>query len=133
LPRAGLRLGFAAAHPTWRLVTDTANAYLKLAEAENVRFGEAYNMGSGIATATGSVAGLVGTFTGCDKPIVEDHDRKRPKKSEVFELLASNERLTTVSDWFPQVTLLDGLKRTVKWWRKALAQDSVRRDKDYLV
>ena len=128
-----IRLGDLSPIRDFSFVGDTANAYLKLAEAENVRFGEAYNMGSGIGTTIGSVADLVRTITGCDKPIVEDHDRKRPKKSEVFELLASNERLTTVSDWSPQVTLLDGLKRTVDWWRIAFAEGNVRRDKDYLV
>jgi len=128
-----IRLGDLSPIRDFNFVSDVAEAYLKLAEADNIRFGEAYNAGTGVSTTIGEVAELIRNITGCNKPVIEDNERKRPEKSEVFELLASSEKLRAISGWFPKTKLPDGLERTVDWWRKAFAQDSVRRDKDYLV
>ena len=48
-------------------------------------------------------------------------DVERPEKLEVFELLASSEKLRAISGWSPKIKLADGLERTVNWWRKAFA------------
>jgi len=128
-----IHLGDLSPIRDFNFVSDVAEAYLKLAEADNIRFGEAYNAGTGVSTTIGDVAELIRNITGCNKPVIEDNERKRPEKSEVFELLASSEKLGAISDWSPKIKLADGLERTVNWWRKALVQDSVRRDKDYLV
>ena len=75
------------------------------------------------------------TWKGLSAKMVTQYraDVERQEKSEVFELLASSEKLRAISGWSPKIKLADGLERTVNWWRKAFAQDSVRRDKDYLV
>ena len=46
---------------------------------------------------------------------VTDPERLRPSGSEVFRLLGSNEKIRQLTGWVPQVSLEEGLKRTINW------------------
>jgi NAD dependent epimerase/dehydratase len=48
--------------------------------------------------------------------IIEDEQRLRPAKSEVFRLFGSNEKLKSFTNWKQNYTLQEGLKETVEWF-----------------
>ena len=51
-----------------------------------------------------------------DVEYVIDPQRLRPSKSEVFRLCGDNTKITGLTQWRPQVTLREGLARTIEWF-----------------
>ena len=47
---------------------------------------------------------------------VRDPARIRPAGSEVFRLCGDNSKITELTDWRPQVTIEEGLSRTIDWF-----------------
>ena len=81
--------------------------------------------------AVADVLDLVKGITGCDKPVTAEDARKRPPESEVMALMADASRFRDATGWAPAVTLEEGLKRTVAWWRDRM--DRTRPDTGYRV
>jgi len=48
--------------------------------------------------------------------IIEDEQRLRPAKSEVFRLFGSNEKLKQYTNWQAEYTIQSGLAETIKWF-----------------
>jgi NAD dependent epimerase/dehydratase len=48
--------------------------------------------------------------------IIEDEQRLRPAKSEVFRLFGSNEKLKQYTNWNTEYTIQTGLAETIKWF-----------------
>jgi NAD dependent epimerase/dehydratase len=113
-------------------VTDTAAAFLAAGIAENLEYGQAYNAGSQRAIKISDLIDIILELTSSHKPVVQDEKRLRPTNSEVRALLADSGRFVRATGWSPQVTLREGLERTVDWWRTRLSARQVRREKDYI-
>jgi UDP-glucose 4-epimerase len=114
-------------------VEDTAEAFLAIGSAPNIRFGQAYNAGSGKAVTIKDVVDLVVCLTACEKPQIEhDPARMRPPASEVRALLADSSCLTSDTGWRTTIDLHEGLKRTIAWWRRRLTRGSVRRESAFI-
>ena len=47
--------------------------------------------------------------------IIQDPNRLRPEKSEVFRLWCDNSKISKLTDFKPQVSIRDGLKKTIDW------------------
>lgn len=114
-------------------VADVARAFMAAGLADGLEMGTAYNAGTGSAVTVGEMIDVVRDITGANKPLAVQDDRKRPPKSEVFELLADASRFGTASGWAPAFDLRQGLEATVSWWRETLRSDRQRRDSGYLV
>jgi len=121
-----VKLGALTTVRDFTFVEDTVQAFLAIGISPSVRFGSAYNAGTGTAVTIGDVVDLVAGILGFSKPIERETGRLRPEKSEVLALLADNSRLRTDTGWSPQVALRDGLVRTVAWWRDRLCSGRVR-------
>ena len=59
---------------------------------------------------------LIAELMEADVEYVVDPARLRPSKSEVFRLCGDNTKITTLTSWRPQVTLREGLARTIDWF-----------------
>lgn len=96
-------------------VTDTAKGFIEIAKSEEL-IGHDCN----IATQTEiSVADLAKELIKQINPsakIIEDTDRIRPEKSEVFRLYGSNEKIKKYTNWQQQYDLAQGLSETIKWF-----------------
>lgn len=49
--------------------------------------------------------------------IISDDIRLRPEKSEVERLLGSNEKIHKLTGWQPKVSLKQGLRETIEWFK----------------
>jgi len=113
-------------------VTDTAAAFMAAGLAESIEYGQAYNAGSQRAIMIGDLIDVILELTSSRKPVVQDEKRLRPTNSEVRALLADCTRFVRETGWSPQVTLQEGLERTVNWWRGRLSARQVRLQKDFI-
>ncbi len=109
-----LSLGTVETRRDFTFVEDTARGFVAVAEAE-ATLGEVVNLGSGrdvsIRDVVATVAGLVGRTL----EIGEDEARKRPERSEVSRLLADSTKALELAGWQAEVTLEEGLRRTIQW------------------
>jgi UDP-glucose 4-epimerase len=113
-------------------VSDTVAAFLAMGTARVIEFGRAYNSGSGKAVTVGDLIELIMKATECDKPVVQDPQRLRPRNSEVRALLANSSCLRAKTGWKPEISLSVGLERTISWWRRRLDGGLVRCEKGFI-
>ncbi len=113
-------------------VTDTAAAFMAAGLADDVEYGHAYNAGNQRAITIGDLIDVILELTSSRKPIIHDEKRLRPTNSEVRALLADSARFARATGWAPKVTLREGLRRTIDWWRGRLATTQVRRQTDFI-
>ena len=97
-------------------VKDTVNGFIEIAKSEAL-IGHDCN----IATQTEiSVADLANELVRQINPtanIIEDADRIRPEKSEVFRLFGSNEKIKKHTNWEAKYNLQQGLSETIEWFK----------------
>jgi NAD dependent epimerase/dehydratase len=108
-------------------VSDTARGFLAVAGAEAC-LGQVTNVGNGKGIAIGDLARLIAEVAGRpDIEIVEDGDRLRPAKSEVFELIAGTGRARERCGWEPRVGLREGVARVIEYVRENIHRFDVDR------
>jgi len=112
-------------------VDSIADAFCHAAVSDNLEYGTAYNVGSGSAVTIAEMIATTQDILGTNKPVVEDSQRRRPPKSEVFELLADASTFGQLTGWSPEKTFRDGLQETIDWWRVQIAENRHRTDRDY--
>jgi NAD dependent epimerase/dehydratase len=98
-------------------VTDSVEGYLRAAVVDEA-VGTTINIGSGSEISIGDLARLIVRMTGGTATIESHDERTRPEESEVERLLADSSLARSRLGWFPQVTLEDGLTRTIDWIRQ---------------
>ena len=96
-------------------VKDTCFGFIKLAESENV-IGKTINIGSGTDISVKDLAALIKEKMNSDIKIVEDENRKRPVKSEVFRLLSDISLISNLTFYEPVFSLEEGLINTIDWF-----------------
>lgn len=129
LNQSEVRLGSLRPTRDFTFVEDTARAFLLAARTNGIE-GEVINAGSGHEISIGHLAERICTMMGCDVPIVSTEDRQRPEKSEVNRLFADSTKAKRIIGWEPQVSLDDGLERTIRWMQ---ANRGLYRSGDYIV
>lgn len=127
-----IRVGDTTTERDLTFVTDTAAAFMAAGLADDVEYGHAYNAGNQRAIAIGDLIDIILELTSSRKPIIPDEKRLRPINSEVRALLADSTRFARATGWTPNVTLREGLQRTIDWWRKRFSATQVRRQTDFI-
>jgi len=116
LAGAAIRLGALTPRRDLTFVADTVGGFLRAAEAEGVE-GMEFNLGAGEDIAIGDLAGRILRAMGLDLPIESDEARMRPAASEVSRLCSDNRLARERLGWRPAMSLDDGLRATIAWWR----------------
>jgi len=114
LTRNQIKLGSLDPSRDFTFVSDTAEGFVQMAQAENA-LGEEINLGNDNAIRIGDLAQKILRLMDKDLPIVADAQRIRPAKSEVMKLWASNEKAQKILGWRPRVSLDDGLRAVIDW------------------
>jgi NAD dependent epimerase/dehydratase len=112
-----IRLGSLEPTRDFNYVADSVEGYL-LAAGSDTAVGTVINLGSGREISIGDLARTIVEMTGGTATIESDDRRVRPEASEVERLLADNALARALLGWSPQVTLEDGLARTIDWMRE---------------
>ncbi|MBN1139908.1 MAG: SDR family NAD(P)-dependent oxidoreductase [Anaerolineae bacterium] len=110
-----VRLGALEPRRDLTFVTDTVDAFVRLGASGVV--GKEINAGTGGSISIGELARKIMHLVGRDLPIVVDEQRLRPAHSEVMHLQADPEKARRLIGWKPQVSLEEGLQRTIEWVR----------------
>ena len=111
-----LRLGALSPTRDFVFVEDTVAGFLAIAAADDT-IGEEINIATQQEISIGALVEKLKELTGADATVVTDEQRLRPDRSEVFRLLGANAKLKRFTDWEPRVSLDEGLRRTVEWFR----------------
>ena len=114
LTRDEVKLGSLEPSRDFTFAKDTANGFVKVAEAEGV-LGEEINLGNDNTIRIGDLAEKIFKLIGKTPKIVADPQRVRPGKSEVMKLWASNEKAKRMMGWEPRISLDEGLRATIEW------------------
>jgi NAD dependent epimerase/dehydratase len=109
-----VRLGTLTPTRDLNFVQDTVRGFLKVGESPEA-VGQVINVGHGREISIGDLAKLILEIMGSDADIQTEEQRIRPDRSEVDRLLCSNERAGKLLGWRPEVSLREGLTRTVAW------------------
>lgn len=95
-------------------VSDTCRGFLEIAKCEDTK-GLEVNIATGKEVSMEEVLKKIARIMDADVKWVKDPQRIRPSKSEVFRLLGDNSLITSLTPWRPEVTLDQGLEKTVRW------------------
>ncbi|MDQ4145281.1 MAG: SDR family NAD(P)-dependent oxidoreductase [Actinomycetota bacterium] len=111
-----VRVGSLEPTRDFNYVEDTVDGFLAVARCDRA-VGEVVNIGSGREVSIGDLVRLLFEVSGREADIVCETSRLRPVESEVQRLLCDNSRAWEWAGWKPKVTLEEGLRRTVEWFR----------------
>lgn len=109
-----VKLGDLTPTRDFTFVTDTVDGFVRASQAE-AAIGQTVNLGAGFTISIGDLAQKIFALLGKSPLIVTDEQRVRPAKSEVRQLYADHRQAQALLGWRPQVTLDEGLQRTIEW------------------
>ncbi|MBN1566216.1 MAG: SDR family NAD(P)-dependent oxidoreductase [Acidobacteria bacterium] len=112
-----VRLGSLETKRDLTFVKDTARGFVAASTAPGVE-GETIQLGSQREYAISELVDIIGRVLGRKLKVVADIQRRRPRSSEVERLFASNRYAKERLKWQPEVSLIDGLSMTVRWFQK---------------
>ncbi|MBY6276751.1 SDR family NAD(P)-dependent oxidoreductase [Symbiobacterium thermophilum] len=117
-----IRLGSLWPRRDYTYVTDTARAFLRAGSAPGVE-GMVLNAGYGADVSVQELVEMALRLTGRRVPVVEAAERVRPAASEVARLLCDPTLAERRLGWRPQVTLEEGLRRTLAFIERRFTPD----------
>lgn len=106
-------------HPTRDLnyINNTCKGFIALARCDDA-IGREVNIGSGQEISIGGLANLIILMINPDAKIITEDSRKRPEKSEVERLLCDNTLIKQLTGWKPEISLREGIEKTITWFKK---------------
>jgi len=110
-----LKLGDTRPTRDFTYVADTCAGFLALAGCDTA-LGKAVNIGSNREISIGDTVAAIKDIMGSDIEILEQSERLRPETSEVYRLWCDNSLIRELTEFVPEVSLRDGLARTVEWF-----------------
>ncbi|AHM58417.1 nucleoside-diphosphate-sugar epimerase [Flammeovirgaceae bacterium 311] len=96
-------------------VKDTANGFVEIAKSDSL-MGEDCNIATESEISIGELAqGIIDQINPQAK-IVQDEERLRPAKSEVFRLYGAKSKIMENTSWQMKYSLEEGLRETIAWF-----------------
>ena len=110
-----IRLGDLTPTRDFNYVLDTAEGFCQLADCD-AAIGQEVNICSNYEISMRETLNLIAKIMGADVTFVEDVQRLRPAKSEVFRLWGDNAKIKALTGFEPKYGIEQGLCETVKWF-----------------
>jgi nucleoside-diphosphate-sugar epimerase len=89
-----------------------------LAAANPIAIGQAFNIGSMTETTIGQAADLIAELTGAAIKNIETSVALGPSYEDLARRIPDNTKAREVLGWSPEITLQEGLARTIAWARE---------------
>jgi NAD dependent epimerase/dehydratase len=117
------KIQLGSLHPVrdFTYVTDTAEGFIKAAEADEIN-GKVINLGSANGISIGELAEKMMKMLGKEVAIECEEKRVRPPKSELNKLICNNQKAKEMIGWQPKVSLDEGLEKTINWFKENLKE-----------
>jgi NAD dependent epimerase/dehydratase len=112
-----IKLGDTSPTRDFNYVQDCCRALILIAE-NNKTIGETINIGSNSEISILNTLKLIKELMSSDVSFINDEERLRPKKSEVFRLWCDNKKIQQLVGYEPKFSIKDGLKETIDWITK---------------
>jgi len=112
-----IKLGDISPTRDFNYVEDCCRAFIMLAESEKT-IGETINIGSNSEISIGDTLKMIKELMSSDITFINDQQRNRPEKSEVYRLWCDNNKINKLVGYKPQINIQDGLKKTIDWITK---------------
>jgi len=116
LSGSAMHLGKLTPTRDLNFVSNTVQGFMAAALSDKA-VGATVNLGSNREISIGDLAQLIIRIIGKPVEVRCDEQRLRPEKSEVERLLADNRLAKELLNWSPEVSLEEGLQKTVEWMR----------------
>jgi len=94
-------------------ISDTIEAYMKAGQYTDSAF-EIFNIGSGVSYSVDSIASRIMETWGQEVKVRYKNDRRR---AEIMDVVSSIQKAKEKLGWEPKVTIDEGLRRYVQWFR----------------
>lgn len=112
-----LQLGNLTPTRDFNYVEDTCRGLIALAESDGA-IGEVVNIGSNHEISMGDMANLIKGLMNSNIEILQQKERLRPEKSEVFRLCCDNTKIRNLTGFEPEYAIEEGLKKTIEWFTR---------------
>ncbi len=112
---SSIELGDVSPTRDFNYVTDTCQGFIELAQSSNA-IGETVNICTGEEISIENTLNLIKELMGSSVEFICDQQRLRPSGSEVFRLLGCPKKLRELSSYSHQVSLREGLQKTIDWF-----------------
>ena len=110
-----IKLGDVTPTRDFNYVTDTCRGFIELANCSDA-IGKAVNIGSNYEISVGDTLNLIKDLMKSNVAFISEDQRLRPEKSEVFRLWCDNSLISELCGFSPQITLEEGLQKTIDWF-----------------
>ena len=97
-------------------IDDLTESLVKIAMRDTA-YGEVYNVGSGVPLSFVELANKIIDITGTGRVDYTEFTTER-KALEPGDYFADITKIKKTIDWFPKITIEDGIKRTIEFYRK---------------
>ena len=98
-------------------VKDTVKGFIEIEKATSL-IGHECNIATNSEISMQKMADTLIELINPNAKIIQDPNRLRPEKSEVFRLFGDNSKLIEHTDWKVEHTLEQGLQETINWFSK---------------
>jgi dTDP-glucose 4,6-dehydratase len=109
-----IKLGSLTPTRDFNYVKDTVQGFIEIWKSEKT-IGQEINIATQSEVSIGQLAQELINQIDPDARIICDEDRLRPEKSEVERLLGANEKIRSLTNWYPRYALQQGLAETIRW------------------
>ncbi len=110
-----IKLGDLTPTRDFNYVKDTCKGFIELSKCDKA-IGQEVNIASNYEISMRDTLTLIARIMNSDVQFIEDTQRIRPQKSEVFRLWGDNSKIKSLTGFSPSYTLEEGLRETIQWF-----------------
>jgi nucleoside-diphosphate-sugar epimerase len=110
-----IKLGDLTPTRDFNFVKDTCKGFIGLSKCDEA-IGQEVNIATNFEISMRNTLELIANLMNSDVKFVEDVQRLRPKKSEVFRLWGDNSKIRKLTGFEPDYNIEKGLSKTIEWY-----------------
>jgi len=111
-----IKLGDLSPTRDFNYVKDTCRGFIQISLSEKT-IGEEINIASNFEISIKDTLELIAKLMNSDVKFIQDKERLRPSKSEVFRLWGSNKKIHELTGFETTTSLEEGLIETINWFK----------------